>query len=137
MRGSGFKAFGVLTILAAGLVGQSHSIAEQSGRPDNLTLENFQFGPVNRWSFSHMREVIPTVNIPRDADRFLPLRKSDDLVTDFSVVFQEREQSIDQIASGQYIDGLLILRGDEILFEKYYGYLREDRPHLRYQNLIK
>ncbi len=106
------------------------SIAEQSGRPKNLALEEFQFGPDNRWTFSHMREVLPTVNIPRDANRHLPLEKSDDLVAGFSVVFQERERSIDEIASDQYIDGLLVLSGDEILFEKYYGYLREDRPHL-------
>lgn len=127
MRGNILKAFG---ILAFSLFSQSHSIAEQSGRPDSLTLENFQFGPVNRWSFSHMREVIPTVNIPRDAERFLPLTESDDLVADFSVVFQGRTQSIDEIAGHQFIDGLLVMRGDEILFEKYYGHLTQERPHL-------
>ena len=127
MRGSVFRMAGALTVLA---MGATSSIAEQSGRPENLTLENFQFGPVNRWSFSHMREVIPTVNIPRDADRFLPLVESNDRVSDFSVEFQGREQSIDEIASHQYIDGLLVLRSDEILFEKYYGHLTEDRPHL-------
>jgi CubicO group peptidase (beta-lactamase class C family) len=116
----------MLVILMTGLLGQSTSIAEESGRPQNLTLESFQFGPDNRWAFSHMREVIPTVNIPRDPDRFLLLKQSDDLVADFSVAFQGRTQSIDH----QYIDGLLILKDGEILFEKYYGNLKQDRPHL-------
>ena len=124
------RTAGILATLLAGLHFQTAAIAEQSGRPENLTLEAFQFGPVNRWTFSHMREVLPTVNIPRDPNRILPLRNSDDLVSDFSIAFQGRDQSIDEIAAHQYIDGLLILKGDEILFEKYYGHLTEDRPHL-------
>ena len=130
MRNNVRKMVNTLTILMTGLLGQSISIAEESGRPQNLTLESFQFGPVNRWAFSHMREVIPTVNIPRDTDRFLLLKKSDDLVADFSVAFQGRKQSIDEIAAHQYIDGLLILKDGEILFEKYFGHLTQDRPHL-------
>ncbi len=130
MRNSVCKLVSMLAVLMTALLGQSFSIAEESGRPQDLSLESFQFGPVNRWTFSHMREVIPTVNIPRDTDRFLPLGKSDDLVADFSVAFQGREQSIDKIAAHQYIDGLLIIKDGEIFFEKYYGYLTEDRPHL-------
>lgn len=130
MQNNMYKMLNILAILITGLLGQSISIAEESGRPHNLTLESFQFGPINRWSFSHMREVIPTVNIPRDPDRFLPLKKSDDFIADFSVAFQGRKQSIDKIAAHQYIDGLLILKDGEILFEKYYGNLTQDRPHL-------
>jgi CubicO group peptidase (beta-lactamase class C family) len=124
------KVVSMLTVLMTSLLVQSISIAEESGRPKNLTLESFQFGPVNRWSFSHMREIIPTVNIPRDPDRYFLLKKSDGLVADFSVEFQGRKQSIDKIAEHQYIDGLLILKDGEILFEKYYGNLKQDRPHL-------
>jgi hypothetical protein len=61
----------LLTVL---LIGDTISIAEETDRPDNLTLESFQFGPINRWAFSHMREVIPTVNIPRDPTQFLALK---------------------------------------------------------------
>ena len=117
----------VLTVL---LLGPSISVAEESGRPDNLTLESFQFGPHNRWAFSHMREVIPTVNIPRDPTQFLVLKNSENLVTDFSVKFQGRQQSIDNIAEQQYIDGLLILKDGDIVFEQYYGSLKPELPHL-------
>ena len=117
----------LLTVL---LLGQSISVAEESGRPENLALESFQFGPVNRWAFSHMREVIPTVNIPRDPTQFLVLKKSADFVTDFSVKFQGRQQSIDNIAEQQYIDGLLILKDGDIVFEQYYGSLKPELPHL-------
>ena len=125
-----YKTVIVLTILITGVIGPSISSAEESGRPTNLTLESFQFGPVNRWTFSHMREIIPTVNIPRDTNRFLMLNNSDDLVADFSVEFQGRKQSIDEIAVHQFIDGLLIIKDGEIVVEKYYGHLTQDRPHL-------
>ena len=125
-----YKTVIVLTILITGVIGPSISSAEESGRPTNLTLESFQFGPVNRWTFSHMREIIPTVNIPRDTNRFLMLNNSDDLVADFSVEFQGRKQSIDEIAAHQFIDGLLIIKDGEIVVEKYYGHLTQDRPHL-------
>lgn len=130
MENKMYKVINVLLILIPGLLGQSISIAEESDRPTNLTLESFQFGPVNRWTFSHMREVIPTVNIPRHTDRFLILKKSDDFVADFSVEFQGRKQSINKIAAHQFIDGLLIIKDGEIVVENYYGHLRQDRPHL-------
>ena len=125
-----YKTVIVLTILITGVIGPSISSAEESDRPTNLTLESFQFGPVNRWTFSHMREIIPTVNIPRDTNRFLMLNNSDDLVADFSVEIQGRKQSIDEIAVHQFIDGLLIIKDGEIVVEKYYGHLTQDRPHL-------
>ena len=130
MENQMYKVINVLLILLPGLLGQSISIAEESDRPTNLTLESFQFGPVNRWTFSHMREVIPTVNIPRHTDRFLILKKSDDFIADFSVEFQGRKQSINKIAAHQFIDGLLIIKDGEIIVENYYGHLRQDRPHL-------
>jgi CubicO group peptidase (beta-lactamase class C family) len=104
--------------------------AEQSGKPENLTLARFQFGPENRWAFSHVREVLPTVNIERDSRRMLVLKQSEDMVSDFSVTFEGRMQAIDEIAENHYIDGLLVIKGGEILFEKYYGHLTEERPHL-------
>ena len=125
-----YKTVIVLTILITGVIGPSISSAEESDRPTNLTLESFQFGPVNRWTFSHMREIIPTVNIPRDTNRFLVLNNSDDLVADFSVEFQGRKQTIDEIAVHQFIDGLLIIKDGEIVVENYYGHLTQDRPHL-------
>jgi len=125
-----YKTVIVLAILITGVIGPSISNAEESGRPTNSTLESFQFGPVNRWTFSHMREMIPTANIPRDANRFLMLNNSDDLVADFSVEFQGRTQSIDEIAAHQFIDGLLIIKDGEIVVENYYGHLTQDRPHL-------
>lgn len=102
----------------------------ESNRPDNLSLSNFQFGPVNRWSFSHIREVLPTVNIEHDSESVFKLQASKALIRNFSIYHEDRLQEIDEIAKNWFIDGLLILKDNEILFEKYYGHLTEDKPHL-------
>jgi CubicO group peptidase (beta-lactamase class C family) len=116
--------------LLTGVLFNSACLAEQGGRPDNVTLSNFQFGPVNRWSFSHLREVLPTVNIEHDGDRVLALDRSDSFVSEFSVRFEGREQTVDEIAKDWYVDGLLVLKDGNIIFEKYYGHLTKERPHL-------
>lgn len=106
------------------------SHADQSGRPATLTLSSFQFGPDNRWAFSHLREVLPTVNIARDPGEVHVLEPSKERVTTFTVSFEGREQTIDQIADNHFIDGLLVLKDGKIAFEKYYGHLTPEKPHL-------
>ena len=96
--------------LLTGFLYSTSSLAQQSPRPDSLTLSNFQFGPENRWAFSHMREVLPTVNIEHDSDRVLVLERSRNSVDDFSIPFEGREQSIDEIVQSQFIDGLVVLK---------------------------
>ena len=114
--------------LLTGVFVSSKCLAEQGGRPDYVTLSNFQFGPVNRWSFSHLREVLPTVNIEHDSERVLALEQSDSFVSDFSVLYRGQEQPINEIAQSWYVDGLLILKDRSVIFEKYYGHLTEESP---------
>lgn len=116
--------------LATGILFGSSASAEQSGRPDHLEVANFQFGPHNRWAFSHVREVLPTVNIAHDRHRILELERSQHASDDSSLEFQGRMQQLDEIADHQYIDGILILKDGKIVVEKYYGHLTADRPHL-------
>lgn len=104
--------------------------AEQSRRPESLTLANFQFGPHNRWAFSHLREVIPTANIPHDGGRVLELPSSPSARTSLALQFQGEEQSLDDIAVHQYIDGILVLKDGKIVTERYFGHLSAEKPHL-------
>ena len=119
-----------LLALCLAVIACRASLAEQSGRPEELALANFQFAPVNRWAFSHMREVVPTANIDNDHRRVLELARGDGCVMDFSVPFEGRERTIDEIAASEYLDGLLVIKDGRIVFEKYYGHLTESRPHL-------
>jgi len=116
--------------LAMGLLFGASVSAEQSGRPDDLRIADFQFGPNSRWAFSHVREVLPTVNIAHDRHRILELERSQHASDDFALEFQGKNQRLDEIADHQYIDGILVLKDGKIAVEKYYGHLMADRPHL-------
>ena len=116
-------------LLIIGLLMMNY-VGAESNRPDNLSLSNFQFGPVNRWSFSHIREVLPTVNIEHNSESVYKLHRSRAFIKNFSIDHEDRLQEIDVIAKNWFIDGLLILKDNEILFERYYGHLTEDKPHL-------
>jgi CubicO group peptidase (beta-lactamase class C family) len=120
----------LLLALLTGVFYNAACLAEQSARPDNLTLSNFQFGPENRWAFSHLREVLPTVNIEHNGDRVLVLERSKNSVDEFSIPFQGRKQTIDEIAQSEFVDGLLVLKDGDIVFEQYYGHLSVTQPHL-------
>ena len=118
----------LVCLVAFVTIGATH--AEQSGRPDELRLSNFQFGPHNRWAFSHIREFMPTVNIPHSHGSVLELKERQSAKNNFSLNFQGKEQDLLEIVQSQYIDGLLVLKNDEILVERYFGELAPDRPHL-------
>ena len=42
-------------------------------RPPGVTGETWQFGPLNRWAYTHLREVLPTKDIPNDYRNVRPL----------------------------------------------------------------
>ena len=120
-----FKYIILIALLSASIV-----FADQSVRPKDVNLSNFQFGPFNRWSFSHLREVLPTVNIEHSVEQTLKLKKSKKYTENFDLDYDGQTQFIDKIAKKRFIDGIIILENDEILFERYYGNLTEDKPHL-------
>ena len=108
----------IFTISLSLFVFSETGIASQvTDRPETLTLTNFQFGPQNRWAFSHMREVLPTAKIEKNNKQVLTLHRGPDYVDDLTISFDGQERSIDEIAKSQYIDGLLVLKGGQIVFE--------------------
>ena len=116
------KRLHIITLLSCLLT--SVGLSQNSDRPDNLTLTNFQFGPINRWSYSHIREILPTANIAHDNKQTLILEKDKAFLESFSVRHDGQEQLIDTIANDWYIDGLLVLKDGNIVFEKFYGHSR-------------
>src|SRR5947207_15273615 len=38
-----------------------------------VTLANWRAAPFNRWAFQHVREIVPSADIPHDPSKALPL----------------------------------------------------------------
>ncbi len=93
--------------------------------------------PRTRWTFSHIRELVPTAPVPRggkiwklpvalradiDAVRFDPLPDSD---------LQNGMTWAESLAAN-YTDGILVLHRGRIVHERYFGALNAERPHVAF-----
>ena len=104
--------------------------------PDKLiTFDNPAGGvfPRTRWSFSHVRETVPTANVWRGSGAAIPLpsapRNDIEAVT-FKPLGGEQTLNFAQMISGTYTDGILVMHRGKVVYEKYFGALTPERPHI-------
>ncbi len=103
--------------------------AQDLERPTDISLETLQFGPHNRWAFSHLREMITTVNIPHDKGFTRPLAGSAVKPQDVMIDWKGSQTRLTDVLESQYNDGILVLKDGETLIEGYTGALTQQRPH--------
>ncbi|OAK59110.1 6-aminohexanoate hydrolase [Variovorax paradoxus] len=105
--------------------------------PDKLiTFDNPAGGvfPRTRWSFSHVRETVPTANVWRGAGAATPLPSGTSPVQIEAVTFKplgsDQTLNFAQMISGTYTDGILVMHRGKVVYEKYFGALTPERPHI-------
>src|SRR3954468_8353445 len=79
-----------------------------------VTLANWRLPPFNRWSFHHVREIVPTAAIPRSerlVDR-IPLKPAAIERLGFEGP-DGRESTIAEMLSSTWTDGFLVLQGGQ------------------------
>jgi len=103
--------------------------AQDLQRPVDISLETLQFAPHNRWAFSHLREMITTVNISTDKEFTRLLSGSAVKPKDVTINWKGARTKLTDVLERQYNDGILVLKNGEILVEGYFGALTPQRPH--------
>ncbi|MDZ4361641.1 MAG: serine hydrolase, partial [Variovorax sp.] len=105
--------------------------------PDKqLTFDNPAGGvyPRIRWTFSHVRETVPTANVWRGSGAASPLPAATPRFDIEAVRFQPmgggETQTFGQMVTRTYTDGILVLHRGQVVYEKYFGALTPERPHL-------
>ena len=91
----------------------------------------FQF-PRMRWSVVHMRELMPTVDVPRGLGPPSPLTYRPDPGIDsvrFTPWGANEPMTWEASLWKNYTDGILILHRGEVVYERYFGALKEDGQH--------
>jgi len=103
-------------------------------RPDGVVdLNNWDFSPYNRWSFQHVREVLPTVAVPRGdgAPRHFDRRRLDRELGSLSLSTHDgRTISLDEFLDETYTDGFLVIHNGIIVYERYMNSMTESTLHL-------
>ncbi|BEP68965.1 serine hydrolase [Variovorax sp. V35] len=91
----------------------------------------FRF-PAMRWSVSNFRQLMPTVNVSRGlgAPTALPqaLRKDIDTLR-FTPLDAKTLMTWDASLAATYTDGILVLHRGRVVYERYFGVLKDDGQH--------
>ena len=88
--------------------------------------------PATRWSVVNMRQLMPTVNVSRGLKAPQPLRYHLDKKID-SIKFlpwgEKKQMTWNASLWKNYTDGIIILHKGIVVYENYFGALKEDRVH--------
>ena len=94
----------------------------------------FRF-PQTRWSFSNIRQLMPTSVVRRGSGPVTVLSKSEradiDAVT-FQPIGQDTSMTWAESLAANYTDGILVLHRGQIVYERYFGALAAERPHIAF-----
>ena len=91
--------------------------------------------PQTRWSFSNIRQLIPTKMVARGDGpvSVLPRAERDDIdAVTFQPLGRTDAMTWERSLAANYTDGILILHRGHIVYERYFGALAVDRPHIAF-----
>jgi CubicO group peptidase (beta-lactamase class C family) len=98
-----------------------------------VTLANWQDPPFNRWSFQHLRELIPTQRIFRGHGPRRPLAQhgAAAVLSDISVYRLAGHMStFAEVIADTWTDAVVVLHDGQIVWEHYVNGMTEETPHL-------
>ena len=100
-------------------------------RSSQVTLKNYRDYPMSRWAFQNAGGPLHVVMVPREGEIYRLKKAFDQSIGITQYTDQEgKKSSFDEIFENNYTDGLVIVRGDEILHERYFGGFNENAQHI-------
>jgi len=98
-----------------------------------VTLVNWQDPPFNRWSFQHLRELIPTQRIPIGDAPARPLARGHAVLDPAAVAVKRVNEQVSSLAAvleETWTDAVVILHEGQIVHERYFGAMTPTTVHL-------
>ena len=99
-------------------------------RYDDLSFYRF---PQLRWSFSHWRELFPTVEVSRGTGSVSELARAErddfEAVT-FMPIGGTTPMTWAQSLAANYTDGIIVMHDGRIIYERYFGALKPAGMHI-------
>ncbi len=92
---------------------------------------SFRSFPQLRWSWSHVRQIVPTVNVWRGTGGASPLPRAEQDLDSLPVTTMGGEATtFARALIDTYADGIVVLHRGRIVFERYFGALKAHQPHI-------
>jgi CubicO group peptidase (beta-lactamase class C family) len=84
-----------------------------------VTLANWRTAPFNRWAFHHVRELVPSADIPNDPAKIRPL-----------VLHETDLMGIEGFLRETDTDAMAIVHRGRLVFERYANGMTDEAPHI-------
>ena len=99
-------------------------------RPEEqVTLANWRTSPFNRWAFHHVREIVPSADIPHSPEAIRPLDAGSALAFP-EIEHQGRGLDLDGFHAATETDALVILKDGRLIHESYRNGMGPLDPHI-------
>ena len=95
-----------------------------------VTLTNWRRPPFSKWSFQHVREIVPSADIPNDSERVWSLERSPVELDDLALQFGGKTMSFAAFLRHTDTDAIVILRRGKLVYERYRAPMTRDTPHI-------
>jgi CubicO group peptidase (beta-lactamase class C family) len=95
-----------------------------------VTLADWQEPPFNRWSFQHVRDLIPTARIRRGDGPARGHARDERDLSGISFDVGGRTWNVDRMLQQTYTDGFLVLHRGRVVTERYFNGMTPDTTHL-------
>ena len=96
-----------------------------------VTLANWRTAPFNCWAFQHVRELIPSADIPNDPAAVLELASDPVDVGTLSIEADGGSPlSFDEFLDETSTDGLVIISRGRVVLEHYANGMTPETPHI-------
>lgn len=93
---------------------------------------HFKF-PRTRWSFSHMRELMPTAEVWRGTGKVHVFPRAEQKLDDVSFTDMDGQpRTWAEALAKTWTDGVVVVHRGRIVYERYFGALSPERPHLAF-----
>src|SRR5262249_45043707 len=99
--------------------------------PDGqVTLANWRTAPSNRWAFQHVREIVPSADIPHAPERIWALPPAPADLSRFSFDYDGAHLDFDSFLAATDTDGIVILHRGVVVAERYAHGMARQTPHI-------
>ncbi|MCZ1005928.1 serine hydrolase domain-containing protein [Streptomyces lydicus] len=105
------------------------SASMQTPLENPATPDNWLEPPDNHWAFNHMERLLSTAVIPRGRAGHRRFAAAEVELEEAVIATGEGSSTVAEFLARTATDAIVVLRGEQMLFERYYG---EAAPHRRH-----
>jgi CubicO group peptidase (beta-lactamase class C family) len=101
-----------------------------SAEADQVTLANWRTAPYMKWAFQHVREIVPSADIPGASGDVWKLKPEPADFSSFGFEHNGKQCGLDQFVDETDTDSLVILHRGRVILERYGNGMTSDTPHI-------